>query len=93
MEPAEGAAPEAADAVIPILERMRTDLLLTIAVARMAPRAGIVAVQLIKGIQSVPYDTPLRRSEYPLFPDVVGVGNVVALGISRCATMASWPIH
>ncbi|MEV0331907.1 hypothetical protein [Nocardia sp. NPDC050717] len=38
------------DAVVAILEEMRTELLLTIAVARMAPRAGTTAVQLIRGI-------------------------------------------
>ncbi|MFE7745121.1 hypothetical protein [Nocardia sp. NPDC057455] len=52
MNPDEGVAPEpSADPVVEILERIRTDLLLTIAVARMAPRAGMLAVQLIKGIQ------------------------------------------
>ncbi|WP_157101173.1 hypothetical protein [Nocardia shimofusensis] len=53
MDPVQGtkAAEDHADAVVDILERIRTELLLTIAVARMAPRAGVLAAQLIKGIQ------------------------------------------
>jgi hypothetical protein len=50
----EGTDAIGSDAVVAILEDIRTELLLTIAVARMAPRAGTVAVQLIKGVQ-VPF--------------------------------------
>ncbi|MEV6324920.1 hypothetical protein AB0M45_27615 [Nocardia sp. NPDC051787] len=75
MDPVEGVTPDpSTDAVFEILERMRTDLLLTIAVARMAPRAGKLAAQLIKGVQ-IPfmgqtYRYSLTRGRAPSVFDV-----------------------
>ncbi|MEV0081158.1 hypothetical protein AB0H58_32495 [Nocardia neocaledoniensis] len=54
MNPDEGVSPDP-DAVGEILEDLRDELLVTIAVARMAPRAGTLAVQLIKGGLQIPF--------------------------------------
>lgn len=74
MNPDEVVDPGSADAVVEILEDLRDELLITIAVARMAPRAGMLAVQLIKGIQ-IPflgqtYSYSPTRGRAPAFFDV-----------------------
>lgn len=72
------------DAVVAILEDMRSELLLTLAVARMAPRAGTAAVQLIKGIEisflGRTYGYSVTKGRVPALFDVCDPNGLLPVG-------------